>query len=255
MECLEKIDIYTKTILFEIAINEKSSKDIYLRNSIAKADSLLKSIHILYENKSFYDGWILYRALTDRLVHLYYLEDTNSYEDFRKWTYIKKYEYWNNAKSHGDSKEKMKDHPLSPEKEDSLKYKKLKAENIKWARPDAETILKKRNLSFLYKFGYDFASAHTHPLYDDGQYEFFKLTGLEPNPYKRVNNEELIRNSIIIYSLIANECLNISPLKFSKILFDFTFSLRKVLEGDFESYQNDIMKIIILKGNNINLCE
>ncbi len=69
---IEKIEILDKWLLLKLAIDVSTPKDRYLRNSIAKSITLLKSINNEYERQSYNEGWILFRALIDRLVYIYY---------------------------------------------------------------------------------------------------------------------------------------------------------------------------------------
>ena len=74
---IEKIEILDKWLLLKLAIDVSTPKDRYLRNSIAKSITLLKSINNEYERQSYNEGWILFRALIDRLVYIYYINEIN----------------------------------------------------------------------------------------------------------------------------------------------------------------------------------
>jgi hypothetical protein len=74
LESVDNFEVFLKTLLlFGLAENCKAKKDIFLKNTVAKTASLLGSISTLYDSEKYYDGWILYRALTDRLAHIFYL--------------------------------------------------------------------------------------------------------------------------------------------------------------------------------------
>ena len=79
---IEQIEILDKWLLLKLAIDATTPKDRYLRNSIAKSITLLKSINIEYERQLYNEGWILFRALIDRLVYIYHLKDNNKFEEY-----------------------------------------------------------------------------------------------------------------------------------------------------------------------------
>jgi hypothetical protein len=179
---------------------------------MAKSVSLLKSIKLLYDNEDFYNGWILYRSLTDRLVYLYYLNDNNLYDSFSDWSYVKTYEQKNSARADEQFKKILKDPFFNINTEDARKYSYLRRKTS-WQKPDPYKILKSKGIEFLYKYGYDYASMHTHPMADDGNYEFYQMTGLEPNPYTKINQQTLVSNSVLLCTMILQEVFNFFKCK------------------------------------------
>ena len=139
--------------------------------------------------------------------------------------------------------------------EDSNRYRYLKRKNIKWVKPDPMNILKSKGLDFLYKFGYNFASRQTHPISTDGEYEFYFLTGLEPNPYKSFDNMILVKNAILITTMIQQEILNFLSFDFRAIIYNFLEQIQKQING-IETYHDfTFYKILKLIEGNINLYE
>ena len=65
---IENFQVFIKLLLFELAEKCEDKKDIFLKNALAKTSSLLNSIDNLYKSENYFNGWILYRALTDRLA-------------------------------------------------------------------------------------------------------------------------------------------------------------------------------------------
>src|ERR671915_248673 len=90
---VERLDVVSRWLLLKLAEKVSSKKDIYLRNSIAKNISILRSIEILCDQKQFNQAYILFRSLLDRLVYIYYLSDKNLFDSFEEWTFIKVYEH------------------------------------------------------------------------------------------------------------------------------------------------------------------
>jgi hypothetical protein len=252
---IEKIEIIDKWLLIKLAVDATSKKDIYLRNSIAKSISLLKSINSEYLRESINEGWILYRSLIDRLVYIYYLKEYDKFDEFENWTFIKQYEHTNMARADERFRQVLNDNNFKISREESNRYSALKKKNIKWTKPDPMTILKSKGLDFLYKFGYDFSSMHTHPMSTDGQFEFYSLTGLEPNPYKSFDNENLIKNSILVKTLIQQEIFNFMSFNFLTILYNFLDQVREHTNGFETELDMTFYKILNLIENNVNLCE
>src|SRR5205085_9718786 len=204
-ENIERIAVISKWLLLRLAEKAESHRDIYLRNAIAKNISLLRSIETLFNQQQFNQAYILFRSLLDRLVYVYYLHDNNCFEKFEEWSFIKSYEHRNNAKADERFKKVLDDPLFKSIPTESRRYSELKAKNVTWEKPDPKTVLKNKGLDFLYKFGYDYASMHTHPMASDGDFEFHQLTGLEPNPHKDFGYSELSLNAVLISTLLLQE--------------------------------------------------
>jgi len=119
---IENFQVFIKLLLFELAEKCEDKKDIFLKNALAKTSSLLNSIDNLYKSENYFNGWILYRALTDRLAHVYYLENNNSFEDFSKWTYIRDFEDNNRARSDPRFRRVLSDPDFEVDEEQIKKY-------------------------------------------------------------------------------------------------------------------------------------
>lgn len=231
-EVIDKLEIFSKWFLFKLTEKISLKKELYLRNSLAKNISLLKSIDILRKQGAYNEGWILYRSLVERLVYIYYLTENDCFDLFDNWSFIKKYEYRNNARADEKFKNILLDPNFKVKPEEPKKYKKLKESNIKWDKPDPYLILKSKGLDFIYKFGYDFASMHTHPLISDGEFEFLSMTGLEPNPYIAIDQDYLINNSIVITTLIHQEVFNTLDFRFSTLAYSFLEEVNKLINNE-----------------------
>lgn len=254
-EVIEKTEVIIKWLLLNLADKVVTSKDIYLRNSIAKSSSLLSSIEKLHIQSSYNDGWVLYRSLIDRLIHIYYLCNNNLFKQFEDWTYIQKYEYMNNARADEKFKRVLKDPGFKIDKNESTKYRELKNKGIKWVKPNPREILKNKGLDFIYKFGYDIASMDTHPMATDGEEEFYKITGLEPNPYKKLNHEILLKNSILVTSLIYQVIFNNLDVKFRGLLYSFIEETRKCINSEPNEFEIKYAQLLKLAEERINWFE
>ena len=138
------------------------------------------------------------------------------------------------------SRTELKKEFFKPSDQKKARYKELKEQGVNWSRPDIEKEFKKKDLYFIYKFGYDYASSHVHPMANDGMIEYFNLI---PNPPREIvehakhQSQLITKNSTLVASLIVNECLNNSALKWRAVVFNFIDSFRKAindLENEFE---------------------
>ena len=86
MSRIESFEVFTTTILYQLGNQLDGDKNTYVANSIAKTQSLVKSIVLIYSNNLFNESWILFRCLLDRYLYLRYLEKNELYETFKKWS-------------------------------------------------------------------------------------------------------------------------------------------------------------------------
>jgi len=229
-ETINQIEIISKCFLLR-RTSDVVGKDVYLRNSIAKTVSLLRTIDLLYTIEQYNEGWILYRSLIDRLVYLYYLIDNNKFIEFDEWTFLKLYEYRHNAKVDERFKRLLNNPKFKTKKGDGNTYKEIKKKNLKWEKPNALDILKAKDLDFIYKFGYDYASMHTHPMSWDGSKEFHNLTGLKPNPHDENDETLLVKDSLLISSIILNLIISNLSIEIPSMLIEFLSELKKLTYG------------------------
>jgi len=244
----------TGFILFEFANHVGIIKNTIIRNFIARSISSLKGVFKLWEVKDYQDCWAINRCMLDRLFHLHYLSKTGSYETFEKWSFIKQYEALNKINSDKEFKEKLGDDYIQNIKDNRLKYNKYKSENIKWFRPDPETMAKDMGLVFLYEYGYNYASTHVHPMANDGEEDFYNFTGLKPIP-NFPDQIVVIHNSILVMSLILQEGLNTSNLLWRNIMYDSIDSIRSSLNGLHDELIVNFSKVGKMFYDKIPLCK
>ena len=226
---ISQVEIINKCYLLKTA-SDADGKDVYLRNTIAKTVSLLKSIGVLYHIDSYNDGWILYRSLIDRVVYLYYLLENDNFTEFDEWTFVELFELRHNAKVDERFKRLLKNPKFKTQKEETNIYKQYKA-RLNWQKPKPSEVLKDKDLDFVYKFGYDYASMHTHPMSWDGSKEFYKLTGLKPNPHDLNEDLLLLKNSLIIGSMIFNLVIQNLTMELPNFYLEYMSEFRKYAFG------------------------
>jgi len=120
---------------------------------------------------------------------------------------------------------------------------------------DMIIITRNKDLDFVYKFGYDIASMDTHPMATDGDEEFYQITGLKPNPYKKRNHEILLKNSILVFSLINQVIFNKLSLKFRGLVYSFIEEIRKYINEEPNELDNDYSRLLILAEKGISWFE
>jgi hypothetical protein len=233
---ISEVETINKCYLLKTASDAKG-KDVYLRNTIAKTISMLKSIDLLYKVENYNDGWILYRSLIDRLVYIYYLIENDNFKDFDEWTYVELFEYRHNAKVDERYRRLQKDPKFKTQNGETNTYNEYK-KRLNWRKPKPKDVLKLIDLEFIYKYGYDYASRHTHPMSYDGSKEFYHLTGLIPNPHDFNEDSLLLKNSLIISSMIFNVIIQNLNIERPRYYLDFMSEFRKFAFGLEKNYKS-----------------
>lgn len=189
---------------------------------------MVRGIFRLWEIKDYGDCWIIHRALLDRLFHLHTLNDHDRFDSFDDWSFKMQYEAANRLRSDPDLKGQLNGLVDDLTTEQKARYQRLVKNHPDWRRPKAEDAATAMGLTFLYRYGYDFASQHVHPMANDGQEDFFNITSLEPKP----NFPEwrmVLSNSVLAASLIAQEALNASTLSWCRVVYDAVDGVRNFL--------------------------
>lgn len=243
-DCSDNLKAVASMLVFDLAEKATTPKDFYLRNSIAKSVSLLDSIITLYRRGYVDNAIILYRALLDRLIHVLYIDDNDLYQDFRFETLISNFEHVSNARSNENFRKLLKDPLFQISKEERKQYEEYKQSSKGWIKPDPKQVLKDNELGPLYKVGYDYSSRRVHPNYFDGYQEFHELTGLNPNPFEKFEDEIIINNSLLISAVLISRCISHSSFKFRRVVIDYINSIINFLHGEGDkNYQVHFLKI------------
>ena len=250
---VESLTIYSNTLLFEFAKHSDEIKDIIIRDFIARGIVLLRSITYLWTKKCYSDANILSRSLVDRLIHLIYLVDTNTFTEYKEWSFVKQYEQRNRARSIPEFRDSLNLSEWKDTEEEKSKYSEYKNRNLQWKRPNPEEIMKNRGLGFLYTLGYDYGSMHVHPMADDGLEEFKLLTNVE-EVQSQEDQRSMINNSCLILSMIIQEGFNAGTLNWRKICYDFLDDIREHLSSGSDNYKICFLKIGKLLENGEALC-
>ena len=223
-------------LLFGFAKQDCDRKNILIRNFIARTDMMVRGVLQLWDIGDFQDCWILYRCLVDRLFHLAHLGKTGQYQLFDDWSFCEQYKAQNRVRSDPEFRGALNSQLFTPSAKEKARFVKLSESPPKWDRPKAETIAKEMNLSFLYKYGYDFGSTHVHPMANDGQQDFVSITKLETTP-EFPDQRAVISNSILAACMIVDVGLSQSSFRWHRLTHDFFRQLSAHLDDGAADYR------------------
>ncbi|NOR45925.1 MAG: hypothetical protein GQ534_10100 [Candidatus Delongbacteria bacterium] len=249
-----KFYIVSTMTLLSFAKNECNTKDTIIRNFLARSARSLKSIFSLYKLADYQNAWIVYRALLDRLFHLNSIGKKDEFLKFDDWSIFEQYKAQNKVKSDKIFKHEAVGcaYELSDDKKSRIK--KLSKNNPTWKRPKAENIAKEMKMEFLYKYGYDFASMHVHPMSNDGEEDFFSITKFKFAP-KFPLQITVLGNSLLVSTLILKEALNLSSFSWHKLLYTYINQVISFLDKGDISYKKTFIELARLYNNNDVLCK
>ena len=241
-EAIYILDLFTKIILFQFAEHSTGIKDNIIRNFIARGIVALKGIMKLWEISDYQDCWVLHRCILDRLFHLRALIRDDTFELFERWSFKHQYDSRNKIRSEpyfkeGINPEFCKDMDVQKER-----YAIISKERPQWKRPKPEEIAREMDYHFLYKYGYNYASTLVHPMANDGEDDFFKLTKLSGRKFF-IDPKLVINNSCVVVALLINEGLSDSNLAWRRLVFDFISYFIDFLKSGSEEYKVSFYKI------------
>lgn len=233
-EAVQTLKVYCGIILLSLAKHSQELRDKIIGNFIARGMICTESILLVWQEGSETDAWILYRSLLDRLLHLHDLVEQNSFLPFEEFSFLRMYEARQKLLSNKEMCNKFSSSQIESLKRllksQKTRYQKLKSEAHTWYRPKAEDVAKSMGLKFLYQFGYDYASTYVHPMAQDGEIDFVRITS--PKNHQSLPDATVVRNSILVHSMLIQEGLNASSVQWRAIIYDFIDQLREFLNDD-----------------------
>lgn len=252
-DAISALRVVTGMVLFCFSDEKIALKERITGNFIARGMTCVDSIYKVWKSGSEQDAWILYRSLLDRFFHLRYLHENKEFEKFDDFSFITLYDVRNKLLSDPDPimKQKIPRSLKELQKKNRKRYDEIKKKKVKWRRPEAKEIAKKMEAKFLYDIGYDFASTHVHPMATDGISDFNRLTS--PTQKGDLPDATVVRNSLLIQTVMMREAFNISNLKWRSIVFSFLDDIQNFLNGDELSYRITFMKLANA-GPDFELC-
>lgn len=233
-QAIETLRIFCGMVLLDFSRHSSGGlRDRIIRGFIARGMTCTDSILNVWQHGSDEDAWILHRALLDRLFHLRYLVEGNTFTAFEEYSLVRTYEARLRLLNENEMFNKF-----TAEQVDSLRrllksqehrYRELKEEQPVWHRPKAERVARSMGLGFLYRYGYDLASRYVHPMADEGETDFDRL--ISANKSVSLPDSTVIINSILVQSMLVQEGLNASSLKWRAIVYNYLDQLTTFL-GD-----------------------
>jgi len=217
-EAVGTLRVFVGMVLFSFTKHSQALKDRTCCNFIARGMGCTENILSAWRAGTGQDAWILHRALLDRLIHLRHLADTDGFEAFEAHSFMSMYEMRHQLLSDPDMRHKAPESLKELQKADRPRYDAL-SQQPRWKRPRPAAVAKSMDLGFLYRFGYDYASTHVHPMARDGEGDFARLTS--PTQTVAVGDATVVKNSLLIQSMWIQEHLNLSSRSWRAIVYDF----------------------------------
>jgi len=241
-------------LLFEFAKEEREKRDIIIRNQIARTDMMARSIFRLWSIEDYQDCWILHRCLMERLFHLFHLRENGQFEEFEAWSFLEQYNAINRVRSDPDFAKSPVNRLLLVTPEQKKRARNLCKAPPKWQRPKAEDVAKSMDLRFLYRYGYDYASRHVHPMADDGLRDFHTITRLEPAP-DFPDERAVLSNTLLVATMVVQEGLNASTMSWRALVYDFLDHLRRFLGNGVDDYKATFVQLARAFEQHFPLCQ
>jgi len=182
------------------------------------------------------------------------LNDNDQFDLFDDWSFKMQCEAANRLRSDPEFKGQIKELVDDLTTEQKMRYQRLVKNSPNWRRPKAEDVARAMDLSFLYKYGFDFASQHVHPMANDGQQDFFNITHSEPKP-NFPKPIMVLSNSILAASLIAQEALNASTLSWRRVVYDAVDGIRNFLRSASPEHLLALVKVSKMVEEHIPLAQ
>lgn len=255
-QAADALHVLSGMLLFEFARHSATevTRDQIVRNFIARADTMVRGIFRLWEIKDYGDCWIIHRALLDRLFHLHVLKDNDQFDLFDDWSFKMQYEAANRVRSDSTLAGQLKGLVDDLTTVQKARYQRLVKNHPAWRRPKAEDAAKAMDLMFLYRYGYDYASQHVHPMANDGQEDFFNITRLEPKP-DFPDWGIVLSNSILVASLIVQEALDASTLSWCRVVYDAVGGVRNFLLSASPEHHLPLAKVTVMFRERLPLAQ
>jgi Family of unknown function (DUF5677) len=253
-QATQTLRVYCGVVLLSFAKHGQDLRDTVARNFIARGMSCTQSIYAVWKAGSEQDAWILHRSLLDRLLHLHHLGETDGFAEFEEHSFQSIYEARHRLLSDPVVSWKAPPSLKDLQKKNRARYESISQKQLRWRRPKAEDVAKSMDLGFLYRFGYDYASTHVHPMANDGEADFEVL--ISPPDTAKLPDATVVKNSILVQSMLIQEAFNISKMRWRAIAYDFLDQLRVFLGTGDQQFHVTFYKIgQAWAGGNFELCE
>jgi hypothetical protein len=122
-----------------------------------------------------------------------------------------------------------------------------------WQRPKIEGVAKQMGVSFLYKYGYDYASMHVHPMASDGEQDLSTITGLAAS-HEFPSQVTVLSNSVLAVTLVLQDALNFSSFRWRRELWTDCEQMLSLLSNGDPAYGRTFLSLAEVFKNG-ELCE
>lgn len=239
---LDALHTITGVVLFEFARESRNTRDTILRNLVARADRLAAAVFALWDMEDYQDCWILHRCLLERFFHLVDLQETNGFEAFEAWSFLEQFKAVNRVLSDPSVDSAGIEGVVPPTSKQKQRVTELFKNPPQWRRPRAEDVAGRLGMRFLYAYGYNHASAHVHPMADDGMQDFHTITGLEPAP-AYPDQTTVLSNTLLVNSLVLQGALNASTMSWMALVYNTVNDVREYLGSGESDYVSRLMDL------------
>jgi hypothetical protein len=229
-------------MLFEFARHGEEHRDTIIRNFIARSLMMGRGVFRLYSLKDYHDCWILHRCLLDRLFHLEHLTETNEFGAFETWSFWRQYTSVEAIRGDPEFGQSATGKFFETTPEQDARASELRKQPPVWHRPKAEVVAKRLGMHFLYKYGYDFGSSHVHPMANDGDRDFYTITGL-PVASEYPDQRVVLSNTLLVATMIVQSGMNAATIRWRTIVYDFLEELRDSLGANQDAYKVTFLKL------------
>jgi hypothetical protein len=221
-KAVQTLKAYTGLVLRSLAKHGEGTRDKTIGNFVARGMTCTESILLVWKEENEQDAWILHRALIDRLFHLHYLVETDSFTAFEETCFVKTYEM----------RQKILDDPtlrdgtlrnLELHESQKQRYTELSSKRPVWRPPSARVVASHMKLDFLYSVGYEYASTHVHPSAHDGEDDFRRMTKLQGR--RSYPDATVVKNSVLVQSILLGESLRATSVTWRVIVYRFLTEL------------------------------
>lgn len=240
-ETIKTLSVYCGVVLLSFVHDGQGLGEQIAQNFVARGMICTQSIFTVWNAGSEQDAWILFRSLVDRLFHLHHLRKTDSFSAFEEYSFLSIYEARHQLLSDPDMRDKVPSSLKERQRANKSRYNLIVAKQPRWHRPKAEDVAKEMDLGFLYRFGYDYASTHTHPMFTDGEIDFATL--VTPPHALALPDSTVVRNSILVQSLLIREVLIVSKMRWHRSVSDFLDQIHTFLDTGDQQFLVTMLEI------------
>jgi hypothetical protein len=244
-------------ILFEFArrgTQGTGKRDVIIRNFIARTDVMVRAIMRLWDIEDYQDCWILHRCLLDRYFHLCHLSEFDEFDVFEQWSFLQQYRALNLACNDPAFNQTPEARLFAATRDQKMRGRTLEKNPPKWQRPRAEEVAKRLGMGFLYRFGYDLASTHVHPMASDGDQDFFIITKLEPAP-EFPDQRPVLSNTLLVGSMMVQQGLNASSLRWRALVYNILEDMRRFVGTGEDKYSPRLAELVRLSLGGARLAD